>query len=83
MNLKGKLVLISDAVPQEKTAGGIYIPQTLQKPRNIGRVIAVGDKADQSLIDKDVVFHIQSSQKFEHEGTKGILIYEADLIATL
>ncbi len=83
MILKGTRILIHQTEPEQQTAGGIFIPETLQKPRNIGKVIAVGDTADQSLLGKDVVFHIQASQKFEHDDIKGVIVFETDLIATL
>lgn len=83
MILKGNRILINVVEPQDQTTGGIFIPQTLQKPRNIGSVVAVGDTADQSLIDKEVMFHIQSAQSFEYNDIKLKLIFVTDIIAIL
>ena len=83
MLLKGSRILVNVPEPTDQTPGGIFIPQSAQKPRNIGSVVAVGDTADQSLMDKEIMFHIQSAQSFEYNGVNLKLIFATDIIAIL
>lgn len=83
MKLQGDRVLILQEQKAGQTIGGIYIPETLQTARNIGKVIAIGDKVEEDLLGKDVMFHIQSAKDFELGNYVGKLVFSHDIIATL
>ena len=48
MNIKplGSKVVLSVKLTEEKTAGGLFIPQTAQEKKQIGKVKAVGPGTD-------------------------------------
>jgi len=83
MQLLRKQIIVIPVEPEEKTSSGIFIPQTSMKPRNRGTVTHIGTEVDENLLNKEVLFHHQSAQKFEHEDISGLLIFETDIIATL
>jgi len=48
----GDRVLVKREETEEKTAGGIYIPQTAQEKTQTGIVVAVGDDKDAIKVKK-------------------------------
>ncbi len=83
MTILGHRVLIEPEEAIKQTASGLYIPETAQKPRNTGKVIAVGTEADQSLLNKKVMFQPQAAQTLDFDNVSGRLIFETDIIAIL
>jgi len=83
IQLLGNRILVKPTEPVQQTSSGIFMPQSAQKPRNIGSVFAVGDTADQSLIGKEIMFHIQSAQPFDYEDMNLKLMFVTDIIAIL
>lgn len=84
MKLKGNRIIVKQADASDKTAGGIYIPDSHVKQPNIGTITHVGDEVvDQELLGKDVMFQVEASQPFEYGEIKGRLLFPTDIIATL
>ena len=55
----GDRVLLSTEQTEEKTQGGLFIPQTAQEKTQTGVVVAVGDDKDAITVKKgDKVMHL-------------------------
>jgi len=81
----GERVLIEPVKKEEKTSGGIYIPEEAQKERKEGMVISVGTFKDGRQLplqkgDK-VIYGGYSSEELELDGKKYILIELKDIVA--
>lgn len=83
----GERVLLEPAQKEEKTRGGIYIPDDAGKEKKEGRVLAVGkfkDGKDLPLKKGDkVIYGGYSSEELEIEGQKYLLIEFKDIIAKI
>ncbi len=88
MNIKpiGERVLIKPK-GEEKTKGGIYIPESAKEGKKEGIVVAVGqrkDGTDLPLKHGDfVLYGGYSSDEFELEGQKYIMVEFKDVLAKL
>jgi chaperonin GroES len=89
MNIKpiGKRVLIKPMKEEEKTAGGIYIPETAKEKKKQGIVMDIGTvKDDQELPMKkgDIVLYTgYSSEKLEVNGEEYLIVNLKDIIAKI
>jgi len=79
-------VLIQAAVEEEKTVGGIIIPDTAKEKPRMGEVVAVGTDEDlQSIIkagDK-VLFAKYGGEEIKYEGVEYKIIQRSDILAIL
>lgn len=80
-------VVVEPAAAEEKTAGGIIIPDTAQEKPQKGTVVAVGPgKKDEPTTVKagdTVLYGKYAGTEFEVDGTKYLIMRESDLFATL
>jgi len=89
MNIKpiGERVLIKPAQEEEKTKGGIYIPESAKEEKKEGEVIAVGttkDGKDLPLKKGDrILYGGYSSDEFEIDGEKYIILDFKDVLAKI
>ena len=78
-------VLIEAAPAEEKTASGIYSPDTAKEKPQKGKVIAVGNgKKDEPLTVKKgdtVLYGKYSGTEITHEGKDYLIMREADIFA--
>ena len=78
-------VIIEPAAAEEKTAGGIYIPDTAKEKPKQGKVIAAGNgKKDEPLTVKkgDTVLYGQySGTEIKIEGNDYLIMRESDIFA--
>jgi chaperonin GroES len=78
-------VLIAPAAAEEKTASGIYIPDTAKEKPQKGTVIAVGGgKKDEPLTVKkgdSVLYGKYSGTELNHDGVDYLIMREADIFA--
>jgi chaperonin GroES len=78
-------VLIQAAPAEEKTASGIYIPDTAKEKPQKGKVIAVGEgKKDEPLTVKkgdSVLYGKYSGTELSHDGVDYLIMREADIFA--
>ena len=89
MNVKplADRVLILPAPAEEKTVGGIIIPDTAKEKPLQGEVVAVGNgtKDDEMVLkvgDK-VLYGKYSGTELEYEGTKYLIMRRSDVLAVL
>ena len=80
-------VLISPAKAEEKTIGGIIIPDTAKEKPLRGTVAAVGEgKADEKMILKagdEVLYGKYSGTELEFDGVKYLIMRQSDVVAIL
>lgn len=83
----GERVLLEQAKKEEKTAGGIYIPEDAQKEKKEGTVIGVGtfrDGKELPLKKGDrIIYGGYSNEEFEVEGKKYLLVDFKDIMAKI
>jgi len=80
-------VVVKPAPAEEKTAGGIIIPDTAKEKPQRGEVIAVGpgkDGIDMTVQAGDLVLYGKySGQELQYEGTDYLIMREDDILVIL
>ena len=80
-------VLIEPAAAEEKTIGGIIIPDTAQEKPLQGKVVAVGrGTKDEEMVLKagdTVLYGKYAGTELEHEGVKYLVMRQSDVVAVL
>ena len=80
-------VLILPAPAEEKTIGGIIIPDTAKEKPLQGKVIAVGNGTkDEEMVLKvndTVLYGKYSGTEIEHEGVKYLMMRQSDVSAVV
>ncbi|WP_300727886.1 co-chaperone GroES [uncultured Bacteroides sp.] len=89
MNIKplADRVLILPAPAEEKTIGGIIIPDTAKEKPLQGKVVAVGHGTkDEEMVLKvgdTVLYGKYSGTEIEYEGEKYLMMRQSDVLAVL
>jgi chaperonin GroES len=87
MNIKpiGKRALIKPVKEEEKTAGGIYLPESAKEKRKQGIVVDIGKpREDMPIASGDMILYTgYSAEEFEVDGEKYIIVDYSDIIAKL
>ena len=80
-------VIVKPAPAEEKTKGGIIIPDTAKEKPQRGEVIAVGPGKDGNLMTVtpgDIVLYGKySGQELNHEGIDYLIMREDDILVVL
>lgn len=80
-------VLVKPAPAEEKTIGGIIIPDTAKEKPLQGEVIATGNGTkDEEMVVKvgdTVLYGKYSGQEIEFEGVKYLIMRQSDILAIL
>ena len=80
-------VLVKPAPAEEKTIGGIIIPDTAKEKPLQGEVIAVGNGTkDEAMVLKagdTVLYGKYSGTEVELDGTKSLIMRQSDVLAIL
>lgn len=80
-------VLIEPAAAEEKTAGGLYIPDTAKEKPQRGTVVAVGNgKKDEPMTVKNgdvVLYGKYSGTEINVEGKDLLMMRESDILAII
>ena len=80
-------VLILPAPAEEKTIGGIIIPDTAKEKPLQGKVIAVGNGTkDEEMVLKvndTVLYGKYSGTEIEHEGVNYLMMRQSDVLAVV
>ncbi len=80
-------VLVQPAAAEEKTASGLYIPDTAKEKPQKGAVVAVGNgKKDEPLTVKvgdTVLYGKYSGTELSVEGSDYLIMRESDIFAIL
>ena len=83
----GERVLIKQHEKEDKTAGGVYIPDTAKEERKEGKIVAVGqykDGKELPLKEGDTVLYGgYSSEEIEIDGEKHIFTDFKDVLAKI
>lgn len=78
-------VLVEAAVAEQKTAGGIIIPDTAKEKPQRGKVVAVGDgKKDEPMTVKkgdNVLYGKYSGTEITIDGKDYLIMKESDIFA--
>lgn len=89
MNIKplADRVLIQPAAAEEKSAGGIILPDSAKEKPLQGKVIATGNGTkDEEMVVKPgdtVLYGKYAGTEIEHEGEKYLIMRQSDILATL
>ena len=89
MNIKplADRVLVLPAPAEEKTVGGIIIPDTAKEKPLKGEVVAVGNGTkDEEMVLKvgdQVLYGKYSGTEIEFDGTKYLIMRQSDVLAVL
>ncbi|RKD20477.1 co-chaperone GroES [Pelobium manganitolerans] len=80
-------VVVEAAPAEEKTASGIYIPDTAKEKPQSGTVVAVGNgKKDEPMTVKvgdQVIYGKYSGTEITYEGKEYLIMKESDIYAVL
>ena len=80
-------VLIQPAAAEEKSAGGIILPDSAQEKPLQGKVIATGNGTkDEEMVVKagdTVLYGKYAGTEIEFEGEKYLIMRQSDILATL
>ena len=83
----GERVLIEPAPAEEKTIGGIIIPDTAKEKPLQGKVIAAGNGTkDEEMVVKagdTVLYGKYAGTELEYDGTKYLVMRQSDILAIL
>lgn len=89
MNIQpiGERVLLQPIKQEEKTAGGIYIPESAREEKKKGVVVAAGTAKDGKPLPLQkgdrILYGGYSSEEFEFEGKEYLIVEFKDILAKL
>lgn len=73
-------VFVSYTEDVEKTAGGIYVPDTAKEKPQSGKVEAVGSEVKEVKEGDEVMFDRYSGSKIKIDGAEHLIIKEEDIL---
>ena len=80
-------VLVEPSAAEEKTAGGIFIPDTAKEKPQRGIIVAVGNgKVDEPMTVKvgdTVLYGKYAGTELAHEGKDYLIMKESDIFAII
>lgn len=80
-------VLVKPAAAEEKTVGGIIIPDSAKEKPLRGEVLAVGNGTkDEEMVLKagdQVLYGKYAGTELEHEGEKFLIMRQSDVLAKI
>lgn len=80
-------VLVKPNPAEEKTAGGLFIPDTAKEKPLMGKVIAVGpgtaDIAMEVKVGDTVMYGKYAGTELNYEGESYLVMKQADIIAVI
>jgi chaperonin GroES len=80
----GDRILVKMAEMDEKTAGGIFIPQTAQEKTQQGIVLAVGDdEAIKVKVNDRVIYDKYAGTTFKVGGEEQLILKNSDILAKI
>ena len=81
-----KVLVEVEESEEEKTAGGIYIPDTAKEKPQRGKVVAVGTNEDLKKVIKvgdRIVFGKYTGDEIELDGKKYLVVQRSDVLAII
>ena len=81
----GDRVLVKTEEVEEKTSGGIYIPQTAQEKTQSGIVVEVGDDKDaiKEKAGQKIMYDKYAGTTIDVDGTDHLLLRMSDILAII
>ena len=76
-------VFVSYSEEQERTSGGLYIPDAAKEKPQRGKVEAVGAEVKSVKVGDEVLFDKYSGSKIAFEGTDYLILKEDDILGIL
>jgi len=76
-------VFVSYSDEPEKTAGGIYVPDTAKEKPQKGRVEAVGSEVKDVKEGDEVMFEKYSGAKIKIDNVEHLIIKEEDILGII
>jgi len=76
-------VFVSYTEEMEKTAGGLYIPDSAKEKPQSGKVEAVGDEVKSLKIGDKILFDRYSGSKISIDNVDYLIIKEEDVLGIL
>ena len=73
-------VFVSYSEEGEKTAGGIYIPDSAKEKPQKGKVEAVGSEVKEVKVGNTILFDKYSGSKVNMDGTDYLIVKEEDIL---
>ncbi len=79
----GDRVLVKVAESEEKTKGGLFIPQTAQEKTQTGVVTAVGDDKDaiKVKVGQKIMYDKYAGTSIKIEGVDYLIVKAGDIVA--
>jgi len=78
----GARVLVKPLEQEDRTTGGIFLPETAKEKPQIGRVVAVGDDEEMPLkVEEKVLFAKYSGTEVAYGGDHFLLMDVSDVLA--
>lgn len=68
---------------ENKTASGLYIPDSAKEKPKTAKVVAVGKDAKQLKVGDRIIYKSYSTTDVKVDGTEYILVKEEDVLATV
>jgi chaperonin GroES len=80
----GARVLVKPLEQEDRTRGGLYLPETAKEKPQTGRIIAVGDDEDLKLkVEDKVLFAKYSGTEVAFDGISYLLMDANDILARI
>ena len=76
-------VFVSYSEEGEKTAGGIYIPDSAKEKPQKGKVEAVGSEVKDVKVGNTILFDKYSGSKVNMDGTDYLIVKEEDILGII
>jgi chaperonin GroES len=77
-------VLVKVKLEEEKTSGGIFIPQTAQEKTQQGTVLAVGDSEDIKVkVNDEIIYDKYAGTTIKIGGEEQLIIKAQDILAVV
>jgi chaperonin GroES len=76
-------VFVSYTEELEKTAGGLYIPDSAKEKPQSGKVEAVGDEVKSLKVGDKILFDKYSGSKINIDNKEYLIIKEEDILGIL
>ena len=79
----GERVLVKMDKVEEKTAGGIFIPQTAQEKTQIAVVEAIGDEVKTVKVGEKILHDKYAGTTFKQDGDEYLILNIKDVLAVI
>ncbi len=76
-------VFVSYTAELEKTAGGLYIPDTAKEKPQSGQVEAIGSDVKSLKVGDKILFDRYSGSKINIDNTEYLIVKEEDVLGVL